>query len=146
MIALCSILSDTDAFTDMAAFAKSQMARLRTFLPLLSGAPSHDVFRNVFIALRPQALLDILAGCCGDSGGRHVAIDGKALRGSDSAATGQSMIDFRRIAGVNSDFVMGHVRAGQEVTEAEIIAAGFEKTGEVKGFLLENYFVKFRRK
>lgn len=56
------------------------------------------------------------------------------------------LIDFKRIAGVSSEFVMGHVRAGQEVFEAEIIAAGFEKTEEVKGFLLENYFVKFRRK
>ena len=57
MIALCSILSDNDAFTDMEAFAKSQLAWLRTFLPLTAGAPSHDVFRNVFMALRPQALL-----------------------------------------------------------------------------------------
>lgn len=56
------------------------------------------------------------------------------------------VIDFHRIAGVSSEFVMGHVRAGQEVFEEEIKAAGFEKTGEVKGFLLENYFVKFRRK
>ena len=52
MIALCSVLSDNDAFTDMEAFAKSQLEWLRTFLPLENGAPSHDVFRNVFIALR----------------------------------------------------------------------------------------------
>jgi len=38
------------------------------------------------------------------------------------------------------------VRAGQEVFEAEVIAAGFEKIDEVKDLLEENYFVKFRRK
>ena len=56
------------------------------------------------------------------------------------------LIDFKRIPGESSDFVMGHVRAGQEVFEAEVIAAGFEKIDEVKGVLKENYFVKFRRK
>jgi len=56
------------------------------------------------------------------------------------------LIDFKRIPGESSDFVMGHVRAGQEVFESEIIAAGFEKIDEVKDLLKENYFVKFRRK
>lgn len=56
------------------------------------------------------------------------------------------LIDFKRIPGVSSDFVMGHVRAGQEVFEAEIVAAGFEKSGENKDLLEENYFVRFRKK
>lgn len=56
------------------------------------------------------------------------------------------LIDFKRIPGVSSDFVMGHVRAGQEVFEAEVTAAGFEKIGEVKDVLKENYLVRFRRK
>jgi len=56
------------------------------------------------------------------------------------------LIDFKRIPGESSDFIMGHVRAGQEVFEAEVIAAGFEKVDEVKDLLTENYFVKFRRK
>jgi hypothetical protein len=41
---------------------------------------------------------------------------------------------------------MGHVRAGQEVFEAEVTAAGFEKIDEVKGVLRENYFVRFRKR
>jgi predicted methyltransferase len=56
------------------------------------------------------------------------------------------LIDFKRIPGETSDFIMGHVRAGQEVFEAEVIAAGFEKVDEVKELLKENYFVKFMRK
>lgn len=56
------------------------------------------------------------------------------------------LIDFKRIPGESSDFVMGHVRAGQEVFEAEVIAAGFEKVAEVKDVLKENYFVRFKRK
>lgn len=56
------------------------------------------------------------------------------------------LIDFKRIPGETSDFIMGHVRAGQEVFEAEVTAAGFEKVAEVKDVLKENYFVKFKRK
>jgi ubiquinone/menaquinone biosynthesis C-methylase UbiE len=56
------------------------------------------------------------------------------------------LIDFKRISGQTSDFIMGHVRAGQEVFEAEVTAAGFEKVSEVKDVLKENYFVKFKRK
>jgi predicted thioredoxin/glutaredoxin len=45
------------------------------------------------------------------------------------------------------DRLLGHIgRVGQEVFEAEVTAAGFEKVGEVKDVLKENYFVKFRRK
>jgi predicted methyltransferase len=56
------------------------------------------------------------------------------------------LIDFKRIPGESSDFIMGHVRAGQEVFEAEVIAAGFEKVDEVKDLLKENYFLRFKRK
>ena len=56
------------------------------------------------------------------------------------------LIDFKRIPGESSDFVMGHVRAGQDVFESEVIAAGFEKVGEAKDVLKENYFVRFRKK
>jgi ubiquinone/menaquinone biosynthesis C-methylase UbiE len=56
------------------------------------------------------------------------------------------LIDFKRIPGQTSDFIMGHVRAGQEVFEAEVIAAGFEKVSEVTDVLKENYFVRFKRK
>lgn len=56
------------------------------------------------------------------------------------------LIDFKRIPGESSDFVMGHVRAGQDVFESEVTAAGFEKIGEVTDVLKENYFVRFKKK
>ena len=66
----------------------------------------------------------------------------KALKPGGEVA----LIDFKRIPGESSEFTMGHVRAGQEVFEAEILAAGFEKVAEVKDLLKENYFVRFRKK
>jgi ubiquinone/menaquinone biosynthesis C-methylase UbiE len=55
------------------------------------------------------------------------------------------LVDFRRIEGETSDWLLSHVRAGQAVFEAEIEAAGFRKTGERNDLLKENYFVMFQK-
>jgi ubiquinone/menaquinone biosynthesis C-methylase UbiE len=55
------------------------------------------------------------------------------------------LIDFRRIEGESTAWTMEHVRAGQEVFEKEVMAAGFRKVDEVRGLLKENYFVIFER-
>jgi FkbM family methyltransferase len=54
------------------------------------------------------------------------------------------LVDFHRIEGKSTDWVLGHVRAGQEVFEKEIKSAGFKRVGEEK-FLKENYFVRFEK-
>jgi ubiquinone/menaquinone biosynthesis C-methylase UbiE len=54
------------------------------------------------------------------------------------------VVDFHRIPGKSRDWVLGHVRAGQEVVEKEIISTGFKKVAEEKiAGLKENYFVRF---
>lgn len=55
------------------------------------------------------------------------------------------LIDFQRIEGVSSAFVMGHVRAGQEVFTKEIVEAGFRQVEERKGLLKESYFLRFEK-
>ena len=57
------------------------------------------------------------------------------------------MIDFHRIKGKTREWLMNHVRAGQEVFQKEILDSGFELVDEKKipGFK-ENYFLKFRKK
>lgn len=55
------------------------------------------------------------------------------------------LIDFRRVDGISTDWVMNHVRAGQEVFEAEIVQAGFRKVREEREALKENYFVAFEK-
>ncbi|MBM3993610.1 MAG: methyltransferase domain-containing protein [Planctomycetes bacterium] len=58
---------------------------------------------------------------------------------------GQLMvIDFKRVQGTSSEWVMNHVRAGQEVLSAEIRDAGFKQLDEIK-MLKENYFLRFER-
>jgi ubiquinone/menaquinone biosynthesis C-methylase UbiE len=54
------------------------------------------------------------------------------------------LIDFKRIPGVSSDWVLDHVRAGQEVVTAEFEAAGFKKVEEVP-LLKDNYAIHLRK-
>ena len=55
------------------------------------------------------------------------------------------LIDFRRVEGNSADWVMNHVRGGQEIFEAEIVQAGFRKVREVRETLKGNYFVAFEK-
>jgi len=56
------------------------------------------------------------------------------------------VVDFERIPGVTSEWLMQHVRAGKDVFTAEIEGAGFELVEEVPiDGLDENYFLRFRR-
>lgn len=55
------------------------------------------------------------------------------------------LIDFRRVEGKSTDWVMNHVRAGQDVFEEEISLAGFKKDHEKSELLPENYFVVFKK-
>jgi len=54
------------------------------------------------------------------------------------------LVDFKRIQGVSSDWVMNHVRAGQETFTQEIESTGFKVVEEPK-ILKENYCLVFKK-
>jgi ubiquinone/menaquinone biosynthesis C-methylase UbiE len=54
------------------------------------------------------------------------------------------VIDFHRIEGKSSDWILSHVRAGQEVFTGEIVKSGFRLVGE-EPLLKENYFLRFEK-
>jgi ubiquinone/menaquinone biosynthesis C-methylase UbiE len=55
------------------------------------------------------------------------------------------VIDYQRIPGSSSPWVLGHVRAGRDTVVAEIEAAGFALLRS-HDFLRENYFLEFTRR
>lgn len=55
------------------------------------------------------------------------------------------VVDFHRIPGKTSKWMLEHVRAGQSVFRAEIEAAGFVLEAEPDVGLLDNYMLRFRR-
>jgi ubiquinone/menaquinone biosynthesis C-methylase UbiE len=55
-----------------------------------------------------------------------------------------AVIDYEKIPGRSSSWVMGHVRAGRETAIAEIEAAGF-KMLKAHALLRDNYFLEFQK-
>lgn len=53
------------------------------------------------------------------------------------------IVDFQKIPGKSTDWVLEHVRAGQEIVENEIVQAGFRRTDSRFEGLTENYFMEF---
>jgi hypothetical protein len=73
-------------------FGRKRLAWLRGFLELPNGIPSHDTFERVFDRLKPHAFQscfrDWVRAVSAALRIKHIAIDGKALRGSASAKLG----------------------------------------------------------
>ena len=80
------------------------------------------MFRNVFIALRPESLLTILSDWCGGLDGKQIAIDGKALRGSDSLAAGKKMVHVLRAWVGEAGISTGHELCAEKSNELEALA------------------------
>lgn len=55
------------------------------------------------------------------------------------------IVDFRRIEGSSRDWILNHVRAGQDVVQSEMVQSGFCKTREQRELLEENYFIEFTK-
>ncbi len=55
------------------------------------------------------------------------------------------VVDFARVPGVSSDWILGHVRAGQEVVQAEIESVGLELLEANQQLLKENYILIFSK-
>lgn len=55
------------------------------------------------------------------------------------------VIDYQRVPGKSTEWVLSHVRAGQEVFEREIVESGFQRVRQVEGLLKENYMLVFEK-
>lgn len=89
VVALCGTIAGADNWADIERFGNDRLDWLRTFLKLENGVPSHDTFGRVFAMLDPAELMACVQQWLEDVGreiGKHIAIDGKTLRGSGDKA------------------------------------------------------------
>jgi predicted methyltransferase len=78
----------------------------------------------------------------------HFEFPAKTMRSIHTALVpgGQViLIDFHRIEGKSSEWILSHVRAGQEVFCKEIEDVGFRQVESKPDLLKESYFVRFQK-
>jgi len=117
VVALCATLAGSDTWADIERFGNERIAWLRSFLPLVNGIPSHDTFGRVFSMLDPAQLVACIRQWLDDVGreiGKHIAIDGKTLRGSFDKAAGKNPLHL-----VSAWACEARLTLGQVATEAK---------------------------
>jgi predicted transposase YbfD/YdcC len=117
VVALCGTIAGADSWADIERFGLERLAWLRTFLPLVNGIPSHDTFGRVFSLLDPAKLVACIQQWLEDVGreiGKHIAIDGKTLRGSGDQAAGKNPLHL-----VSAWACEARLTLGQVATEAK---------------------------
>jgi predicted transposase YbfD/YdcC len=123
LIALCAVLCGGESCVDMADFARERFEFLREFMRLENGPPSHDTFSRVFRLLDPEAfracfqtfMARFAEACQG-----VIAIDGKCLRRSFDAASGQSPLHMVSAWACDQRLVLGQLAT--DVKSNEITA------------------------
>jgi predicted transposase YbfD/YdcC len=92
VVALCAVIAGAQDWQQIVTFGRNRLDWLRDFLELPNGIPSHDTFERVFDRLKPQAFQacfqDWVQAISAALRIKHIAIDGKTLRGSGSAKLG----------------------------------------------------------
>jgi predicted transposase YbfD/YdcC len=116
VIALCAVIAGAQDWQDIVTFGRKRRDWLRRFLELPHGIPSHDTFERVFDRLQPQAFhacfRQWVQAVSAALGIKHVAIDGKTLRGSGSAALGPLHL-------VSAWATVQHLSLGQVAVDAK---------------------------
>ena len=126
VLAVCGVICGAGGWAEVEMFARSKLAWFRTFLDLPGGVPSHDTFGRVFAALNPDAFercfVTWVAGIAEASGGRLIAIDGKAVRRSFEHAWDKSGMAHLVSAFVaENHMVFAQVAVGDKSNEIDAI-------------------------
>lgn len=124
VVALCATLAGADSWVDVELFGNERLAWLRTFLTLANGIPSHDTFGRVFSRLDPAQLMACIQQWLQDVGreiGKHIAIDGKTLRGSFDQAAGKNPLHLVSAWACEARLTLGQIATDAKSNEITAI-------------------------
>jgi predicted transposase YbfD/YdcC len=124
VVALCGTIAGADTWADIERFGNERLAWLRTFLRLESGIASHDTFGRVFALLDPAGLVACIQQWLDEVGreiGKHIAIDGKTLRGSFDKAAGRNPLHLVSAWASEARLTLGQIAVDSKSNEITAI-------------------------
>jgi predicted transposase YbfD/YdcC len=111
VIAVCAVIAGANDFQQVALFGRKREGWLGRFLDLPNGIPSHDTFERVFARLDPLTFQECFAGWMNAwyarLSGKHLAIDGKAVRGSASPSKGFRCLHLVNVWATQANLCLG---------------------------------------
>lgn len=124
VVALCGTIAGSNSWADIERFGNERLEWLRQFLRLKNGIPSHDTFGRVFSMLDPAQLANCIGQWLDDVGremGKHIAVDGKTLRGSFDTAAGKSPLHLVSAWATEARLTLGQVATDAKSNEITAI-------------------------
>jgi predicted transposase YbfD/YdcC len=125
LIALLAVLCDCDDADEIADWAELHREWLdEWFGGLEHGTPSQDTILRVFSVLNPKTFTEALIGWLSSlrpAACRHIAIDGKSLRGSIEAARGKGAVHIVNAWLRGSGLMLGQVKTNDKSNEITAI-------------------------
>jgi predicted transposase YbfD/YdcC len=130
VIAICAVVANADGPTAIANWAELNAVWLKKHLALPHGIPGKDTFRRVLGLLNPlvfqecfQRWLESLSVSADDESGsrRHVAIDGKTMRGSHDARNGLGAMHIVSAWASDEGITLGQVATEEKSNEITAI-------------------------
>jgi predicted transposase YbfD/YdcC len=124
VVALCGTIAGADSWADIERFGNGRLAWLRSFLRLKNGIPSHDTFGRVFAMLNPAELVACIKQWLDEVGreiGKHIAIDGKTLRGSFDKAAGRNPLHLVSAWASEARLTLGQIAVDSKSNEITAI-------------------------
>ena len=137
VMAICGVMATAESWEDIALYAQSKEAWLRSFLTLKNGIPSHDTFRRVFMLIDPKQFEQCFCHWIGQWLGSTdrpscIAIDGKTLRHSFDRKREQSPLHVVSAWACEHRLVLGQVAVdskSNEITAIPALLAGLAIAG-----------------
>jgi predicted transposase YbfD/YdcC len=139
VIALCAVIAGANDFHQIADFGQKRLDWLRRYVELPNGIPSHDTFERLFARLDPAAFGRCFATWMSQwhqqLTGKHLAIDGKAIRGSASPNQGLRCLHVVNVWATEANLCLGMVACEADSNEITAIPHLLELL-ELKGALV----------
>lgn len=124
-MALCAVIGNAETWEEIATFARCRREWFQGFLQLPHGVPSAHTFQRVFDRLNPPALqrvlLDWLHHVSDLLSVRHIAIDGKTLRGSARQTAPNQYLHLVSAWATEANLTLGQVAVEEKSNEITAI-------------------------